>query len=122
MAKAKKQFQCQQCGTTFNKWAGQCSDCDAWNTIIETVVSSGPDSRQRFTSESGTAAVVHHLADISLEEPPRLDTGLTELDRVLGVGLVPGSVVLLGGGPGVGKATLLLRSLAAARSLNGGEA
>jgi len=116
--KQKKQFQCQQCATTFNKWAGQCGACEAWNTLVETVVTGGDDRRQRFMSEQGTAPRVQTLAEINVEEQPRLDTGLAELNRVLGGGLVPGSVVLLGGDPGIGKTTLLLQSLAAVRSLN----
>ncbi|MGR8918746.1 MAG: DNA repair protein RadA [Gammaproteobacteria bacterium] len=114
--KQKKQFQCQACGATFSKWAGQCGACNDWNTIVETVA-TGADTRQRFTGDSGAARVMT-LADVDLAEQPRLDTGLAELNRVLGGGLVPGSVVLLGGDPGIGKTTLLLQSLAAVRALN----
>lgn len=116
--KPKKQFQCQACGATFSKWSGQCGACEDWNTIVESLLSDGQDRRQRFTSEHGTAAQVCTLDSINTAEQPRLDTGLAELNRVLGGGLVPGSVVLLGGDPGIGKTTLLLQSLAAVRKLN----
>ncbi len=116
--KPKKQFQCQACGATFSKWSGQCGACEDWNTIVESLLSDGQDRRQRFTSEHGTAAQVCTLDSINTAEQPRLDTGLAELNRVLGGGLVPGSVVLLGGDPGIGKTTLLLQSLAAVRKRN----
>lgn len=116
--KAKKQFQCQSCGATFSKWSGQCAECDEWNTLLETVAAGG-DKRQRFTPAAGAAPRVHTLAEVAAEESPRLGTGLAELDRVLGGGLVAGSVVLLGGDPGIGKTTLLLQSLAATSSAHG---
>ena len=114
--KSRKQFQCQQCGALFNKWAGQCTDCNEWNSIIETLVTSGPERRGRMTS---TPARVHALSQVVRDEKPRLASGLAELDRVLGGGLVTGSVVLLGGDPGIGKTTLLLQSLAAVKTLAG---
>ncbi len=119
--KQKKHYQCEQCGATASKWAGQCAECEAWNTLVERVVSRADDKRQRFTA-GGAAARVQSVAEVEVAEQPRLATGLAELDRVLGGGLVPGSVVLLGGDPGIGKTTLLLQSLAAARKLNGVEA
>ena len=115
--KAKKQFQCQQCGAVASKWSGQCAECGAWNTLVETIATAD-DRRQRFTNDSGAAAAVKTIAEIDLTEAPRLRTGLAELDRVLGGGLVRGSVVLIGGDPGIGKTTLLLQSLATARELN----
>ena len=114
--KSRKQFQCQQCGALFNKWAGQCTDCNEWNSIIETLLTSGPERRGRMTS---TPARVHALSQVVRDEKPRLASGLAELDRVLGGGLVTGSVVLLGGDPGIGKTTLLLQSLAAVKTLAG---
>jgi len=116
--KDKRQFQCQACGAVTSKWSGQCAECEAWNSIVESVVTGARDKRQRFTSEQGTAARIQKLGDIGREETPRLDTGIGELNRVLGGGLVQGSVVLLGGDPGIGKTTLLLQSLAASRGLN----
>ena len=114
--KSRKQFQCQQCGALFNKWAGQCTDCNEWNSIIETLLTSGPERRGRMTN---TPARVHALSQVVRDEKPRLASGLAELDRVLGGGLVTGSVVLLGGDPGIGKTTLLLQSLAAVKTLAG---
>ncbi|MBX9609072.1 MAG: DNA repair protein RadA [Gammaproteobacteria bacterium] len=114
--KAKRAFQCQACSATFSKWAGQCAECGQWNCIVETVVTSGNERRGRAV---GAPARVHALADVAREETPRLATGLSELDRVLGGGLVTGSVVLLGGDPGIGKTTLLLQSLAALKSVAG---
>ncbi|MEQ8660739.1 MAG: AAA family ATPase, partial [Gammaproteobacteria bacterium] len=115
--KARRHYQCQDCGAVTPKWAGQCTDCGAWNTLVETVVRSGEDKRQRF-SAAGGAPRVQRLGEVRTEDTPRLDTGIGELNRVLGGGLVAGSVVLLGGDPGIGKTTLLLQSLAAARQLN----
>jgi DNA repair protein RadA/Sms len=114
--KVKRAFQCQSCSATFSKWAGQCAECGQWNCIVETVVASGNERRGRSV---GAPARVHALADVAREETPRLATGLSELDRVLGGGLVTGSVVLLGGDPGIGKTTLLLQSLAALKSVAG---
>lgn len=120
--KPKARYQCQNCGAVSAKWAGQCGDCGEWNVIIEALIAPADDSRQRFTQAQGTAPRVHTLSEIDVQEQPRLKSGLLELDRVLGGGLVPGSVVLLGGDPGIGKTTLLLQSLAAARSINGVDA
>ena len=119
--KQKAAYQCQSCGAVAGKWAGQCADCGAWNTLLETVVAAAPDKRGRAAGGHPPARV-HTLAEVRVEPLPRLATGLAELDRVLGGGLVPGSVVLLGGDPGIGKTTLLLQSLAAAKQVNGVEA
>ncbi|HEY9194173.1 MAG TPA: DNA repair protein RadA [Methyloversatilis sp.] len=110
MAKAKNQYTCNECGATSPKWAGQCPGCNAWNTLVETVAEQGSGAH-RFAALAGTATV-QTLADIRPREEPRLPTGLDEFDRVLGGGLVPGGVVLIGGDPGIGKSTLLLQALA----------
>ncbi len=110
MAKAKTQYVCNECGAVSPKWAGQCPDCKAWNSLVETVPEQGGGGH-RFASLAGTAKV-QSLADIRPREEPRLPTGLDEFDRVLGGGLVPGGVVLIGGDPGIGKSTLLLQALA----------
>jgi DNA repair protein RadA/Sms len=118
MAKSKVVYQCDDCGARLSKWAGQCPDCQAWNTIREAVAASRPSlqpvgSRREGYAGAGGGADVVSLASVSLDEQERRPTGLPELDRVLGGGLVPGSVVLLGGDPGIGKSTLLLQSIAA---------
>ncbi len=114
MTKAKIFFVCQSCGSQASKWAGQCGDCGAWNTISEEPASiSSPTSKNRF---SGYAAATDNqvtlLSEVTLNETPRLSCGLSELDHVLGGGLVTGSVVLIGGDPGIGKSTLLLQTMA----------
>jgi DNA repair protein RadA/Sms len=98
MARVKKAYVCSKCGAHSVKWAGQCPECDAWNTLIE--------SRIQAVSK-GPAAEATDLAGILDDLGERRDTGFAEFDRVLGGGLVPGAVVLLGGDPGVGKSTLL---------------
>lgn len=110
MAKTKQAYVCSDCGAEFSKWQGQCTDCGAWNALTE--VRLGPASPPKFSGYAGGApSKVHVLQDISLEDLPRFSSGLRELDRVLGGGFVPGSVVLIGGHPGAGKSTLLLQTL-----------
>ncbi len=104
MAKPKRLFACNQCGASFGKWAGQCPECQAWDTISEQVVKTSS-----FTGYSGALQTVQAMGEIDLESAPRISTGMVELDRVLGGGLVRGSVVLIGGDPGVGKSTGLLQ-------------
>jgi len=113
VAKSKTAFVCNDCGSDYSKWQGQCTDCGAWNSLSEVRLSpAGKSSSQRFEGYAGaTSAQVQKLKDISLEDLPRVSTGVGELDRVLGGGLVPGSVVLIGGNPGAGKSTLLLQTL-----------
>jgi DNA repair protein RadA/Sms len=105
--KAKSRYVCSECGAVAPKWAGQCGDCGAWNTMTEEVA---PAAAGRRSGYAGAAtAVVADLAAVEGGEDIRLDTGLGELNRVLGGGLVQGSVVLIGGDPGIGKSTLLLQ-------------
>lgn len=108
----KATFYCTECGSEHSRWAGQCSACGAWNTIKEwttpkKVVSAG--SGKARTGYAGATSSVVKLAEVSLAEAPRWHTGLHEFDRVLGGGLVPGSVVLIGGDPGIGKSSILLQ-------------
>ena len=110
MAKNKIEYQCSACGSLHPKWAGQCGDCEAWNTLIESIAVK-ENANPRFTGFAGKSSV-QTMADISLNEEPRTATGIDELDRVLGGGLVYGSVVLIGGDPGIGKSTLLTQTLA----------
>ena len=106
MAKAKKSiFFCQNCGHEENKWLGQCPMCKEWNSFVEENVSSVKTS---VAKEAKNASVVT-LKSISTEEDERMKTTIKELDRVLGGGIVPGSLVLVGGDPGIGKSTLLLQ-------------
>jgi DNA repair protein RadA/Sms len=112
MAKSKTNYTCTECGAVFNKWAGQCSACSQWNTLVETVVEQ---SGNRFSAQHqglAQSAPVMSLADIAAADVPRFSTGIEEFDRVLGGGLVAGGVVLIGGDPGIGKSTLLLQALA----------
>lgn len=110
MAKAKRLYGCTECGATFPKWSGQCPECGAWNTLVETVMDSSPMASSS-RSWTGQSAQLKTLAEVSTEETPRFTTHSTELDRVLGGGLVDGSVVLIGGDPGIGKSTILLQTL-----------
>ncbi len=112
MAKAKTAYSCSECGAQQPKWAGQCPECEAWNSLVEVTVAGGAGGRPRFAGYAGAeAAGVQSLADIAPDEVRRTATGVGEFDRVLGGGLVPGSVVLIGGDPGIGKSTLLLQTL-----------
>ncbi|UCE77753.1 MAG: DNA repair protein RadA [Gammaproteobacteria bacterium] len=115
MAKSKLLYQCTECGSQSPKWSGQCPDCGAWNSLTESlsVVSGGP-ATGRFAGYAGDgAARIQTLAEVRPGEETRVSVGVQELDRVLGGGLVAGSVVLIGGDPGIGKSTLLLQALAA---------
>ncbi|WP_410499211.1 DNA repair protein RadA [Chitinibacter sp. S2-10] len=110
MSKIKNQFVCRLCGGLSPKWQGQCPQCGEWNSLEEQVVQAAP-ATGRFQSLAADGAI-KNLADVEAEELPRTPTHLAELDRVLGGGLVPGGVVLIGGDPGIGKSTLLLQALA----------
>ena len=110
MAKATSRFVCQSCGEAFLRWEGQCRTCGEWNSLVETVVRETPKTA-RVTRGPGPGPVAESiaLAAIGEHDVPRLPTGIGELDRVLGGGIVPGSLILLGGEPGIGKSTLLLQ-------------
>jgi DNA repair protein RadA/Sms len=108
MAKAKTVYTCTECGGQTPKWQGQCPSCNAWNTLVETIAEA--PSASRFASLAQTAGL-QKLADVEATEVVRHPTGIAEFDRVLGGGLVPGGVVLIGGDPGIGKSTLLLQTL-----------
>lgn len=109
MAKGKEKivYFCKECGTESVKWVGQCPGCKAWNTMIEQVVSS--NSKANVKALKGVETSPVYLSQISLNEEDRILTGMGELDRVLGGGIVPGSLTLVGGDPGIGKSTLLLQ-------------
>lgn len=105
-------YRCGECGSVANKWAGQCSDCGEWNSLVESIeVKQSVNPRfSGYAGEEGDDGVVS-LASIKTEAEPRVSTGLQEMDRVLGGGLVNGSAILIGGDPGIGKSTLLLQAI-----------
>ena len=113
MAKTKTVFVCNDCGTEYGQWQGQCAACKAWNTLsqVNLGLSSSPVTKADFRRQgyAGDQSNVQSLSDIDLQSLPRYSSSIEELDRVLGGGLVPGSVVLIGGNPGAGKSTLLLQ-------------
>jgi len=111
MAKLKEVFICQNCGASSPKWQGQCATCGEWNTLAAETASANP--RKAAVSAAKRVDTSTSLAVEAVSESPRLSTGSTELDRVLGGGLVPGSVTLIGGDPGIGKSTLMLQAAAA---------
>src|SRR5947208_13312640 len=102
--KSRTSFECQACGARFARWSGQCPSCEQWNTLEQTVEKSARDIIGRRPQ-----LATKQLADIDEHELPRLTTTISEWDRVVGGGIVPGSVVLVGGDPGVGKSTLLMQ-------------
>jgi DNA repair protein RadA/Sms len=109
MAQAKSVYVCGECGGASTKWQGQCAHCGAWNTLLETAAER---PSQRRYGGVGKAAALTPLARVTAKESVRMPTGVSELDRALGGGLVAGQVVLIGGDPGIGKSTLLLQALA----------
>ena len=114
MAKAKTNYTCSECGGISSKWTGQCSSCQQWNTMVETVIEAAGANRFSQAQHQSLAqtAPVLSLQDIEALDVPRFGTGIEEFDRVLGGGLVAGGVVLIGGDPGIGKSPLLLQALA----------
>ncbi len=109
MARDKTEFTCSDCGTTSPKWLGKCPGCGAWNTLVEGAAEPAGGARHRFQALARSAPVTT-LAEIEASDVQRTPTGQEELDRVLGGGIVPGGVVLIGGDPGIGKSTLLLQA------------
>ncbi len=109
----KSAYICTACGASFPKWSGQCSECRAWNVLEENAASPSSGMRPRYAGYAGEAASkVYQLSTVEGETQVRADSGSSELDRVLGGGLVSGSVILIGGDPGIGKSTLLIQTLA----------
>jgi len=116
MTKASKAFVCQTCGAVTTRWSGKCAACGEWNSILEEATSpTGAPALVAIRGGKGRAAAFEGL-QAETRDAPRLPTGMAELDRVLGGGLVPGSAVLVGGDPGIGKSTLLLQAAAALAS------
>jgi DNA repair protein RadA/Sms len=113
MAKAKTAYVCSECGASASKWQGQCGECGAWNSLGEVVLEAGGPAAARHAGWAGAdPARITALQGVSQHAERRVSTAIGELDRVLGGGLVEGSVVLVGGDPGIGKSTLLLQALA----------
>jgi DNA repair protein RadA/Sms len=110
MAKSTVQFRCQECGTTTGRWLGKCPGCGTFGTLVEEAIEAPP---KRGAAPAAAPRALQPLAEVRAEEAARIPTGVDELDRVLGGGLVPSSLVLVGGEPGVGKSTLLLMALGA---------
>src|ERR1044072_2865952 len=115
MAKSKVQFLCNSCGSIHPKWMGKCPDCGTWDALEEYKAPT-PDARaasrlgaSHQTGDLAKGAEALTLAEIDEADAPRQATGIGEFDRILGGGVVPGSAVLVGGGPGIGKSTLLLQ-------------
>lgn len=108
MAKTKTLYTCTECGGQSPKWQGQCPNCNAWNTLVETLAEA--PTTNRYAALAKTTGL-QKLSEVEAVEVPRQPTGIAEFDRVLGGGLVPGGVVLIGGDPGIGKSTLLLQAL-----------
>lgn len=110
MAKNKTAYVCNECGADFMRWQGQCTECQAWNSITEVRLGAVNSKNARFEGYAGAAvAKVMRLDEVDLQDVPRFSSGFAEFDRVLGGGIVPGSAVLIGGHPGAGKSTLLLQ-------------
>ncbi len=110
MTKSKIIYACNKCGSQFPKWAGQCAECGGWNTLAEEALSSIPSS-SRHSGYATEAAKITLLSEVQLQQQPRIATSLSELNRVLGGGIVVGSMILIGGDPGIGKSTILIQTL-----------
>ncbi|MGE4322048.1 MAG: DNA repair protein RadA [Sphingobium sp.] len=110
MAKAKRKFVCQQCGSVSSRWQGQCDECGEWNSMVEEAAATVFSARHDL--QGGGRALSLIGLDSAVELPPRASTGIAEFDRALGGGLVAGSATLIGGDPGIGKSTLLLQAAA----------
>ena len=119
MARDGALYVCQACGAVHSKWAGQCTACSAWNTLVEeTQATRPPGALTPARSGKARPGLAFETMDVETPAPPRMVTGVEEFDRVCGGGIVPGSAILVGGDPGVGKSTLLMQACAAA-ALNG---
>src|SRR5881275_2031853 len=114
--KNKTQFLCNNCGSVHPKWMGKCPDCGTWDSLEEYKAPTvdprkpAPMGRDRATSDVSQGATPLPITEIDSEDAPRTPTGVGEFDRILGGGIVPGSAVLVGGEPGIGKSTLLLQA------------
>ena len=112
MARPKKRYVCQQCGSVASQWAGQCGDCGGWNTLVEDVGAVVTPFQAKHNLQSGGRAITLSGLNADVALPERMASGIAELDRALGGGFVEGSATLIGGDPGIGKSTLLLQAAA----------
>lgn len=119
MAKVKTRYVCANCGSVSSRWLGRCPQCGEWNTMVEETIQPEPPKGSQSMARQGMATKAASLADIAMEQMGRIETGIGELDRVLGGGIVPGALILLSGDPGIGKSTLVLQ-LAASVCANAG--
>jgi DNA repair protein RadA/Sms len=117
VAKVRSQFVCQNCGASYPQWLGQCGSCKEWNTLVEEVQDRVQEKRGVPESIRDRKPKPIAIADISSDSGPRIPLGDRELDRVLGGGVVPGSLILMGGDPGIGKSTLMLQTALRANGL-----
>ncbi|MFV0484218.1 MAG: DNA repair protein RadA [Bacteroidales bacterium] len=117
MAKIKTQYVCQSCGASYGKWVGKCSACNEWNTIVEEVVNPISKNKLPLTSSVSSDSKPTTLSKVTSSKVDRIDVNNGEFNRLLGGGLVPGSLVLIGGEPGIGKSTLILQIALSVRSL-----
>ena len=108
MAKAKRKFVCQQCGASFLKWAGRCDNCGAWNSLLEMVPEA--TGKSAVARSTGQKIAAQRIGDVKVDQvSTRIDTGIDDLNQVLGGGLMPGGVTLIAGQPGIGKSTILMQ-------------
>lgn len=111
MTQPKTVYVCNACGSEATRWQGQCHDCSAWNSLSEITSESRPPKTRKFIGYSGARSEVKSMDEVQLLQTPRFSSGMPEFDRVLGGGIVPGSVILIGGDPGIGKSSILLQIL-----------
>jgi DNA repair protein RadA/Sms len=117
MAKVRSRFVCQQCGASFPKWSGRCDNCGAWNSLLESAPAA--EGKSVVSRSQGKSLAVERIRDVKLDQvSDRIGTGISDLDLVLGGGLMPGGVVLVAGQPGIGKSTLLMQVSAAVAAKN----
>ena len=109
MAKPKTKYVCQKCGQSFPKWQGQCSGCGEWNTLEMEVEEPASANRRMPVQTTGSISVIQTLNDVAVENTKRWPTGIDVFDELIGGGLVPGGITLIGGEPGVGKSTFMLQ-------------
>src|SRR5918998_98184 len=109
-SKVRTVYTCSECGQESAKWAGRCPECNAWNTFVERSVHPATPAMGRARPTNGAAPPPVRMSDLSGEEYPRVEIGISEFDRVLGGGIVPGSLILIGGDPGIGKSTIILQA------------